>query len=176
MLTAASHLFSEAVVVMGVASCGKTTIGEALANALKVPFIEGDRLHGEANVAKMAGGTPLIDDDRWPWLARVGEALQGPGGKIASCSALKKSYRGAIVAAAKRPVLFVHLHGTHDVLEERIAARKGHFMPATLLASQLATLEMPMADETAITLNIDQIPDEIIAQALSFIAEKASRT
>jgi gluconokinase len=176
MLTAASLLFSEAVVVMGVASCGKTTIGEALAAKLQVPFIEGDRLHGEANVAKMAGGTPLTDEDRWPWLSRVGEALQGPGGKIASCSALKKSYRGAIVAAAKRPVLFVHLHGTQDVLERRIAARQGHFMPASLLTSQLATLEMPGADENAITIDIDQMPDEIIATAMAFIIEKATRS
>jgi gluconokinase len=176
MLTAASHLFSEAVVVMGVASCGKTTIGEALATKLVVPFIEGDRLHGEANVAKMSSGTPLTDEDRWPWLARVGEALQGPGGKIASCSALKKAYRTAIVAAAKRPVLFVHLHGTEDVLAKRIAARKGHFMPASLLASQLATLEMPDDSEHAVTIDIDQEPQAIIAQALAFIAGKAART
>jgi gluconokinase len=176
MLTAASHLFSEAVMVMGVASCGKTTIGEALAAKLGVPFVEGDWLHGEANVAKMAGGTPLTDEDRWPWLARVGEALQGPGGKIASCSALKKSYREAIIAAAKRPVLFVHLHGAPEVLERRIAARQGHFMPASLLASQLATLEMPDASEHAVTIDIDQNPDAIIAQALVFIAEKTARS
>jgi carbohydrate kinase (thermoresistant glucokinase family) len=145
-----------------------------LAEKLGVPFIEGDRLHGEANVAKMSSGTPLTDEDRWPWLARVGEALQGPGGKIASCSALKKAYRTAIVAAAKRSVIFVHLHGTPDVLKQRIAARKGHFMPAALLASQLATLEMPMADEAAITIDIDQKPDEITAQAMAFIIEKAT--
>ena len=169
MSMAASHPFSEAVVVMGVASCGKTTIGEALAEKLNAPFIEGDRLHGEANVAKMAGGTPLTDDNRWPWLARVGEALQGPSGKIASCSALKKSYRKAIEAAAKRPVFFIHLHGSRDVLAERISKRKGHFMPATLLDSQLATLEMPSADESAVTIDIDQKPKAIIDQALDFI-------
>ena len=174
MLTAASLRYSDAIIVMGVASCGKTTIGEALAAQLGAAFIEGDQLHGEANVAKMAGGTPLTDDDRWPWLARVGEALQGPGGKIASCSALKKSYREAITVAAKRPVLFVHLHGSPDVLEKRMANRKGHFMPPTLLASQLATLEMPTENENAITINIDQKPEAIIAQALAFIAQKAA--
>jgi gluconokinase len=174
MLTAASHPFSEAVVVMGVASCGKTTIGEALAAKLQVPFIEGDRLHGEANVAKMAGGTPLTDQDRWPWLARVGEALQGPGGTIASCSALKKSYREAIIKAAERPVMFVHLHGSLDILRSRIAERKGHFMPSTLLDSQLATLELPSADENAVTINIDQEPAAIVAEALNFILQAKS--
>ncbi len=169
MSMAASLPFSEAVVVMGVASCGKTTIGEALAEKLNAPFIEGDRLHGEANVAKMACGTPLTDDDRWPWLTRVGEALQGPGGIIASCSALKKSYRKAISAAAKRDVMFVHLHGDTDVLRERMAGRKGHFMPPTLLDSQLATLEMPDADENAVMIDINQKPEAIIAGALDFM-------
>ncbi len=169
MSMAASHPFSEAVVVMGVASCGKTTIGEKLSEKLGAPFIEGDRLHGEANVAKMSAGTPLTDDDRWPWLARVGEALQGPGGKIASCSALKKSYRKAIIEAAKRDVKFVHLHGDIDVLRERMAGRKGHFMPTALLDSQLATLEMPSADENSITIDINQTPAAIIAEALYFI-------
>ena len=173
MSMVASHLFSEAVIVMGVASCGKTTIGEALATKLQAAFIEGDRLHSKANVAKMAGGTPLTDDDRWPWLARVGEALQGPGGKIAACSALKQSYRKAIAQAAGRKVLFVHLHGSYDVLAKRIAARKGHFMPATLLDSQLATLEMPDASEHALTIDIDQELEAIIAQALVFLVGKA---
>ena len=171
MSMAALHPFFDAVVVMGVASCGKTTIGEQLAEKLGAPFIEGDRLHGEANVAKMAGGTPLTDDDRWPWLARVGEALQGPGGRIASCSALKKSYRQAIASAAKRPVFFIHLHGTLAVLAERIAQRKGHFMPATLLDSQLATLEIPSADENAVTIDIDKNPEAIIAEAMAFIRQ-----
>jgi carbohydrate kinase (thermoresistant glucokinase family) len=175
MWTAASLLFSEAIVVMGVASCGKTTIGEALATKLGVPFIEGDRLHGEANVEKMAGGTPLTDEDRWPWLARVGEALQGPGGKIASCSALKHSYREAIIKAAKRPVMFVHLHGTQDVLERRIAARQGHFMPASLLTSQLATLEMPDENEVTVTINIDQPTEAIVSEALTFISGKVAK-
>jgi gluconokinase len=174
MLTAASHPFSEAVVVMGVASCGKTTIGEALAIKLGVAFIEGDRLHGEANVAKMAGGTPLTDEDRWPWLSRVGEALRGPGGTIASCSALKHSYREAIIKAAKRPVMFVHLHGSSDILRSRIIGRKGHFMPSTLLDSQLATLEMPNANENAVTINIDQEPAAIVAEALNFILQAKS--
>jgi gluconokinase len=161
--------FCDAVVVMGVASCGKTTIGKELAKQLDVPFIEGDRLHGEANVTKMSAGIPLTDDDRWPWLVRVGHALQGPGGKIASCSALKRGYRETIVKAAGRPVFFVHLHGSAEVLRQRIAARKGHFMPASLLDSQLATLEIPVPDEVAITIDIDQPPTGIVDVALAFL-------
>jgi carbohydrate kinase (thermoresistant glucokinase family) len=176
MLTAESLLFSDAVVVMGVASCGKTTIGEGLAKELNAVFVEGDRLHGEANVAKMSAGTPLTDDDRWPWLARVGEALQGPGGKIASCSALKKNYRLAIAAAAKRPVLFVHLHGDPDVLRNRIEQRQGHFMPASLLDSQLATLEIPDRSEHAVTIDINQKPAAIVSEALVFILQKVPKS
>jgi carbohydrate kinase (thermoresistant glucokinase family) len=175
MSMAASHPFSEAVVVMGVASCGKTTIGEALAKALQVPFVEGDRLHSAANVAKMSAGTPLTDDDRWPWLARVGEALQGPGGTIASCSALKKSYRKAIEAAAKRDVKFVHLHGKKDILATRMAGRQGHFMPLTLLDSQLAILEIPSGDENALSINVDQTEDAIVAQATVFLTRKGKK-
>jgi carbohydrate kinase (thermoresistant glucokinase family) len=173
MLTAVSPLYSDAVVVMGVASCGKTTVGEALAQSLDVAFTEGDKLHGEANVAKMSAGIPLTDEDRWPWLARVGSALQGPGGRIASCSALKRSYREAIRNAAARPVFFIHLHGTADVLRQRIAARKGHFMPASLLDSQLATLEMPGSDEHAITIDIAQSPERIVEQALQFLTQRS---
>lgn len=174
MSTAASHRFSDAVVVMGVSSCGKTTVGEALARALGVGFTEGDRLHAAESVAKMSAGIALTDDDRWPWLARVGATLQGDAGHIASCSALKRAYRSAIVAAAKRPVKFVHLHGSRAVLAERIAARKGHFMPPSLLDSQLATLEMPLADEIVITIDIDQSTDDIVKTALAFLRGEGS--
>jgi gluconokinase len=169
MSMVASLPFSKAVVVMGVASCGKTTIGQAIANQLNVPFVEGDRLHGEANVAKMSAGIALTDADRWPWLERVGLALKMQNGTIASCSALKRSYRKAIAAAAEKPIFFIHLHGTDEVLRQRIEQRKGHFMPASLLASQLATLEIPTAEENAVTINIDQSPEAIIAQALAFL-------
>ena len=169
MLMAASPLFSDAVVVMGVASCGKTTIGEALAAHFAVPFTEGDRLHSKANVAKMSAGIPLTDEDRWPWLAQVGAALQGTVGHIVSCSALKQRYRIAIQRAAGRSIKFIHLHGTAEVLQQRIANRKGHFMPPSLLASQLATLEMPIADEAAITIDIDQPTDDIVKAATAYL-------
>ena len=172
MSMAASPRFSDAVVVMGVSSCGKTTVGEALARALGVGFTEGDKLHSAGNVAKMSAGIPLTDEDRWPWLAQVGESLSGDAGHVTSCSALKRSYRVAIAGAAKRPVKFVHLHGSRAVLAERIAARKGHFMPPSLLDSQLATLEMPGADENVITIDIDQPADDIVGVALKFLLGK----
>jgi gluconokinase len=176
MSMVALHPFSEAVVVMGVASCGKTTIGAALAAKLNVEFLEGDHLHSSANVAKMSAGIALTDDDRWPWLERVGVMLQGPAGKIASCSALKRSYRTAIVQAAQRPVRFLHLHGSKEVLQNRIGARKGHFMPSSLLESQLATLEIPTADEGAVTLNINQDINDIVFEALHFLVSEKDMT
>jgi gluconokinase len=108
---------------MGVASCGKTVVGEALAARLGAVFVEGDRLHPKANVEKMSAGVALTDDDRWPWLGLVGEVLQGGEGRIASCSALKRSYRNHITANAQRPVAFVFLDGSRTLLEQRIAAR-----------------------------------------------------
>lgn len=164
-------MFTGAAVVMGVASCGKTTLGEALATALGVAFVEGDTLHAPESVAKMSKGIALTDDDRWPWLARVGDALAGDAGCIASCSALKRSYRDFIRDHAKRPVIFVHLHGDKDLLQARIAARKGHFMPASLLDSQFATLEMPAMDEPHVTIDVAWPVDQQLAQALAFLTK-----
>lgn len=158
-------MFKGAAVVMGVTSCGKTTLGEALAQALKVKFVEGDKLHPPANIAKMSSGLPLNDDDRWPWLAQVGRELQGKDGVIASCSSLKRAYRELIRAEAKRPVMFIHLHGSRELLAKRIAARKNHFMPPTLLDSQLATLEMPGDGETFMTVAIDAPVEQQVAEA-----------
>jgi len=154
---------------MGVASCGKSTIGQALALRLRAAFIEGDQLHSPTSITKMSRGEPLTDEDRWPWLARVGESLRGATGVVASCSALKRRYRDAIVSAAGRPVSFIHLHGTKALLASRIAQRTGHFMPASLLDSQLATLEIPVAAEAAITLDIDDAPDDIVCAAETFL-------
>jgi gluconokinase len=175
MSTAASPpcscAFSGAVVVMGVTSCGKTTIGEALAQRLGARFIEGDQLHSAEAIVKMSSGQPLTDDDRWPWLARIGRSLAGQSAAVASCSALKRSYRRAIEDAAGRPVFFIHLHGSRGLLAERMARRRGHFMPPSLLDSQLATLEMPAPDERAITIDVAQPPDAIVSQACEFLRE-----
>ncbi len=142
------------IVVMGVSGCGKSSMGEALAHRLGLPFIEGDALHPPENVAKMASGTPLTDEDRWPWLARVGQALAAPkGGAIASCSSLKRVYRDVLRREAGENVIFVYLHGSRDLLLSRMQHRPGHFMPASLLDSQLATLEVPGPDENAIPVD-----------------------
>ena len=170
MSTAVSpQYFSGACVVMGVASCGKTSVGEALALKLGVGFIEGDSLHPAANVAKMRSGSPLNDEDRWPWLAAIGKMLSGSQGKVASCSALKRSYREKIAKAAGRPVAFVFLDGSRELLQQRINSRQGHFMPASLLESQLATLEAPEADEVAIRLNVAAPVDELADQAFRWL-------
>lgn len=164
--------FKGAAIVMGVASCGKTTLGEALAANFDVPFVEGDNLHAAESVAKMSNGIPLTDDDRWPWLARIGDALRGDKGVIASCSALKKSYRGKIAQHAGRPVHFVHLHGSKQVLQSRIQNRKGHFMPASLLDSQLATLELLGASESHVVIDVASSTDAQLALARLFLEGK----
>jgi carbohydrate kinase (thermoresistant glucokinase family) len=133
---------------MGVSGCGKSTLAQALADALGLHMVDGDDLHPSANVLKMRQGTPLRDEDRWPWLARIGQTLaQAPApGMVLACSALKRAYRDRIRTEAGG-VRFVFLHGDEALLRARLQARQGHYMPASLLDSQLATLEPPGADE-----------------------------
>jgi gluconokinase len=170
MWTGASPVsFKGAAVVMGVASCGKTSVGELLAEKLNAHFIEGDRLHPATNVAKMSAGNPLTDEDRWPWLKAIGESLAGREPAVASCSALKRVYRETITKAAQRPVYFIYLHGSRELLEQRIGARKGHFMPASLLDSQLATLQEPAADERALKLDISLSVPELAEAAKAWL-------
>ena len=154
-------------VIMGVSGCGKSSIGAAFAAAIGGQFIDGDDLHPDANRAKMASGQPLNDEDRAPWLIRVGQALHGGTGiMVIGCSALKRHYRDLIREYAGQPVMFMHLTGSRQVLAARMAARVGHFMPSSLLDSQLAALEPPEADETAISVDIDQTPQAILAELL----------
>jgi carbohydrate kinase (thermoresistant glucokinase family) len=158
------------LVVMGVSGCGKTSVGRALAQALGHGFIEGDELHPPANVAKMAAGTPLTDADRAGWLAeigrRLGQAHAAGTGLVVSCSALKRSYRDGLRAACPG-LLFLHLHGSADLLRRRLQARTGHYMPPSLLDSQLATLEPPAADEAALSLDISPPTAQVVAAALA---------
>lgn len=165
-------MFKGAAVVMGVSSCGKTSVGQALAEKLGAGFTEGDKLHPKSNIDKMSAGIALTDDDRWPWLDLVGQALAGGGGKIASCSALKRVYRARIASASGRPVAFVFLDGSRALLEARIAARKNHFMPPSLLDSQIATLEVPGADENARRFDIASPLHELVEEAARWLEEQ----
>lgn len=156
------------VVVMGVSGSGKSTIGHRLAESLGAEFIDGDALHPPANVAKMAAGIPLTDEDRWPWLAAVGRTLadSGPAGMVIACSALRRVYRAAILDQAPT-ARFVELDGSPELLRARMGAREGHFMPPSLLDSQLATLEPLAPDEPGIRVGIDRSEEEITAAAAS---------
>jgi gluconokinase len=142
------------IVLMGVAGCGKSSVGAALSPLLGIPYVDGDDLHPPGNVAKMSAGTPLTDADRWPWLDRVASELANGAPRVVGCSALKRAYRDRIRAGAGGPVIFVHLSGSRDLIAGRLGARTGHFMPPALLGSQFATLEPPADDESAITVNI----------------------
>lgn len=158
---------SAPVVVMGVSGSGKSTVGAALARCLRVPFVDADTLHPAANVAKMAAGDPLDDEDRYPWLDAVGEWLAAHrDGGVASCSALKRTYRDQLRAHCPG-VEFLHLSGSAELIADRLAARTDHFMPAALLRSQLDTLEALGPDEAGITVDAGREVDEIIGDVLS---------
>lgn len=152
------------LVVMGVTGSGKSTVGELLAASLGVRYKDADDLHSTANVQKMAAGHPLDDGDRWPWLERVGEVLRvaGADGLVVACSALRRAYRDVILAAEPRSK-FVFLDGPRHVLEQRLDGRRGHFMPAELLDSQLATLEPLASDEPGITVSLAPSPAKVVA-------------
>jgi gluconokinase len=162
-----------ALIVMGVSGSGKTTVAEILAEKLGWPFRDGDDFHPPANVAKMHAGTPLTDEDRWPWLAAIAAWIaeaRGRGGHvIVTCSALKRVYRDAL-RDGHADVRFVYLEGTKELIASRLAKRKNHFMPPALLDSQFATLEPPAADEAPLTVSIGPTPDEIAAAALEKLA------
>jgi gluconokinase len=157
---------TQRIVVMGVSGCGKSSVGAALSQALGIPYRDGDDLHPAVNVARMRAGEALTDADRWPWLERVAQDLARLAPVIVGCSALRRVYRDRIRAGAGGPVLFVHLAGSREVIAARMAARSGHFMPASLLDSQFATLEPPGPDEAAITVDIDQPMDRLVAEIL----------
>ena len=160
-----------ALIVMGVSGSGKSTIGEPLAQRLCWTFEDGDRFHPAANVAKMSAGHPLTDEDRWPWLQAIADeidrACSAGERAVIACSALKRAYRDILVHG-RDDVRIVFLDGTRQLIAARLAARKGHFMPAGLLESQFATLEPPAGEENPITVSIDAtveiIVDDIVRQ------------
>jgi len=162
------------IVVMGVSGSGKSTVGAALAQRLKVPFADADDFHPPANIDKMTAGRPLDDDDRYPWLEAIGVWLaeRCAAGGVMSCSALKRRYREQLRRHCPG-VEFLHLEGTPEVIGRRQASRPGHFMPASLLASQFATLEPLGDDERGVSIDVDQNIDSIVD---AYMATTGTRT
>lgn len=163
---------NQRIVVMGVAGCGKTTVGQMLATQLGGEFLDGDGLHSEANIAKMSAGTPLNDSDRKPWLEEIGAELARAAANgrtlVIGCSALKRHYRDII--RSKEPLTaFVHLHGNQELLAQRLLERPGHFMPASLLESQLDTLEMLEPGEHGRLFDISAPVDRVAQQACQWL-------
>lgn len=164
-----------AIIIMGVSGSGKSTVGAHLADKLGCAFLEGDAFHAPDSVAKMRAGRPLGDDDRWPWLDRLGAAIgsaaQDDGIAVAACSALKRVHRERLRQAAGVPLLFALLDAEPTELERRMTGRRDHYMPASLLASQLAALERPGADEPATALDARRSPDDLSAATWAWARE-----
>ncbi|MFC6592108.1 gluconokinase [Deinococcus lacus] len=163
------------IVVMGVSGSGKTTLAEHLAQRLGWAFAEADDFHPPSNIAKMASGRPLNDEDRWPWLMAIRNWIeqQDQQGKssVVPCSALKRSYRDLLRGDGSLDVQFVHLQGSRTVLAERMQHRSGHFMPVSLLDSQLFTLEVPGPDEAVLPLDLQRTPEQLTEEVVRFIGE-----
>ena len=161
------------VIVMGVSGCGKSSVGQALADALAGSFADGDDFHTPKNIDNMANGIALTDEDRLPWLSTINAFLRtadvNDGANVVACSALKRSYRD--VLAEEVPIFFVHLAGSFDLIEARSKARENQFMSVDLLKSQFDTLEPLGSDEWAVTLDIDNSLDTIVDQALKAVRE-----
>lgn len=149
-------LSSNAIVIMGISGCGKSTLGNALAEATGYRFVEGDDLHPAENIAKMSAGIALTDDDRWPWLERVADVLGAThprSGCIVSCSALKYAYRHFLRSRSRARPLFVFPNVSTEIVRARLHNRPNHYMPPSLLESQVATLELPRPDEVVLTIS-----------------------
>ena len=162
-------------IIMGVSGCGKSSVGLRLATALGVPFLEGDSYHSYANVAKMSAGMALTDADRADWLqalhAEIHAARDHQGGLVLSCYALKRRYRD-LLRSADPQLHFAHLDGPREVIATRMAARAGHYMPTSLLDSQLASLEPLQADEAGIVLDIAKEPSQLVREILQIKTNK----
>lgn len=161
---------NDIIIVMGVSGSGKTTVARGIATAMGWDFAEGDDFHSEANIAKMASGHPLTDEDRWPWLRAIGSWIDGHDrsgtSAVITCSALKQVYRD-ILREGRPTVRFAHVTADPELIEDRMEHRQGHFMPASLLPSQLATLEKLQTDEPGLALSAAGSPQDVLHSALS---------
>ena len=162
------------LICMGVSGSGKSTMARLIDALLDWPFQEGDELHPQANIDKMSNNVPLTDDDRWPWLARckawIDERVAADGRGLITCSALKRPYRDYLIDGRTEAVRVLYLHASRDVLLERMSRRKNHFMPMSLLDSQLATLQEPDAGENPIVIDVEQTHEQIIREVLQKLA------
>jgi carbohydrate kinase (thermoresistant glucokinase family) len=162
-----------AIITVGVSGSGKTTVAEALAKRLGWSFVDGDAYHPAANVEKMRSGTPLTDDDRWPWLraiaAEIARRRAAKDRLVVACSALKRAYRDILVDGHD-DVLLVHMKGSRERIMSRLAPRQGHYFPASLLDSQFAALEEPDASENAMNVLIDKDVDAIVDEIVRALA------
>jgi gluconokinase len=164
-------------VVMGVSGSGKTTVARGVAQREGWRLVEGDNLHPQANVAKMHAGTPLTDEDRWPWLRAIAQeidTMRGLGEQaVVACSALKRAYRDILIGE-RTDVVLVYLQGSKELIAGRLAARTGHFMPPTLLDSQFATLEEPGEDEHPIVVSIAPQPEAVVDEVVLKLKERTA--
>jgi gluconokinase len=165
-----SFIPARILIVMGVSSSGKTVTGKSIARHLHAPFLDGDDFHPPANKEKMRSGTPLVDADRWPWLDALAQALHAAadhkGVAVGACSALKRAYRDYLRQQAGEPILFIFLEGSEQMIAQRAAMRVHEYMPASLIASQFATLERPTENENVlpvpITLSVEAIAERVV--------------
>ena len=171
--TSASHASEtgqQVIIVMGVTGCGKSSLGREIARCLNAPFLEGDEFHPEANIAKMSAGIPLTDDDRIGWLdtlaGEIGQKSQEGASVVTSCSALKKKYRTQLNDVSGHNILYVFMDGPKEVIASRLGQRKGHYMPPSLLDSQLEALEPPGGDERVIRVDLRKTIAEMLAEVM----------
>ena len=172
-----SNLLSEipipAIIVMGVSGSGKSTVGPSLAKRLQCPYLEGDEFHLPSSIDKMAAGIALSDEDRWPWLSRLAAGINTRVNEsksvVATCSALKRKYRDWLRQQIDGPVIFIHLVAETTVLEKRLSARDAHYMPASLLQSQLEVLEPAASDEKALVLSNDADVEGAVKAAYDWV-------
>ena len=169
-----------AIIVMGVSGSGKSTLGGALSRALDCAFLEGDDFHSPEAKARMGAGIPLTDEDRWPWLDRLGQAVAAKvaadGIVVAACSALRRVYRERLMKAIEAPVSFVLMSADHDELLRRMTGRTGHYMPPSLLTSQLNTLERPAPEEPVLTLDSRQPVESLCTKTITWLQRGSPST
>lgn len=169
--TAGAAHAHDPIVVMGVSGIGKSTIARLIGEQLGMPYLDADDLHGEANIAKMSAGIPLTDEDRLPWLHRVGEALATGAAPVMACSALKRAYREVLLTHAPR-ASFVMLSADAERITAQVTARTGHFMPPALLQSQLGALEPLQSDEPGLIVLVDDDPAPIASRIVSWVTSR----